>query len=72
MLLHIEVEPKGYKLCTVDQLLNLAAEAFMDPCDCFQEEPQACEKREGGAGNNQPQTTPPAWAGQPREAGDGL
>lgn len=38
----------------------LAAEAFVDACDCFQKEPQACEKREGGAGNNQPGTVPPS------------
>lgn len=50
----------------------LAAKTFVDACDRFQEEPQACEKREGRAGNNQPRTVPPSWAGQTREAGSGL
>lgn len=46
----------------------LTAETFVDACDCLQEEPQACEKREGGAGDNQARTIPPAWAGQTGEA----
>lgn len=51
---------------------NLAAEAFMDACDCFQEEPQACEKRKGGAGPNQARVVPQSWAGQTRKAGNSL
>lgn len=51
---------------------HLAAETFVDACDGFQEEPQACEKREGGVGTNQSWTVPPSRASQTREAGRGL
>lgn len=52
--------------------LYLAAEAFVDACDGFQQQPQACEEGEGGAGSNEPRAVPPPWARQTREAGSQL
>lgn len=51
---------------------HLAAQTFVDACDCFHKEANTCQEREGGAGNNQPWTVPPSGAGQTRQAGGGL
>lgn len=50
----------------------LLAETLVEACDGLQEETQACEEREGRAGNNQAWTIPPTCTGQTREARNGF
>ncbi|TNN80280.1 hypothetical protein EYF80_009605 [Liparis tanakae] len=65
--LHRHQNPLKFPLKTYPE-----AEAFVDARDGFQEKPEGCEKREGGARSNRPRAAPPPWAGQTREAGGGF